>query len=102
SIGTAVYRRLLAGDALPDGVPPEAAASARDTLGGAVAAADGLPGATAEPLLAVAREAFVQGMQVATVLLAVLLAAVAATTGVLPHRPARPQRRADPRHRAPR
>ncbi|MFC7742548.1 hypothetical protein ACFQXA_18775 [Nocardiopsis composta] len=41
SIGTAVYRRLLAGDALPDGVPPEAAASARDTLGGAVAAADG-------------------------------------------------------------
>ncbi|GAA1089615.1 MFS transporter [Nocardiopsis composta] len=83
SIGTAVYRRLLAGDALPDGVPPEAAASARDTLGGAVAAADGLPGATAEPLLAVAREAFVQGMQVATVLLAVLLAAVAATTGVL-------------------
>ena len=38
SIGTAVYRGEMA-DAVPTGVPPEAAELARDTLGGAVAAA---------------------------------------------------------------
>ena len=42
SIGTAVYRGAMA-DAMPAGVPPEAAEAARDTLGGAVAAAEQLP-----------------------------------------------------------
>jgi MFS transporter, DHA2 family, multidrug resistance protein len=42
SIGTAVYRSQVTG-ALPAGVPPEAAQAARDTLGGAVAAAGQLP-----------------------------------------------------------
>ena len=42
SIGTAVYRGAMA-DAVPAGVPPEAAEAARDTLGGAVAVAEQLP-----------------------------------------------------------
>ena len=46
SIGTAVYRGQMA-DAVPAGVPPEAAEAARDTLGGAVAAAADLPAAAA-------------------------------------------------------
>ena len=42
SIGTAVYRRTL-GSTLPAGLPAEAAAAARDTLGGAVGVAAELP-----------------------------------------------------------
>src|SRR6266487_2948257 len=41
-VGTAAYRGQMA-HALPAGVPPQAAAAARDTLGGAVAAAGQLP-----------------------------------------------------------
>jgi hypothetical protein len=41
-IGTAVYRGQVA-DGVPAGVPPEAADAARDTLGGVVAVAAGLP-----------------------------------------------------------
>jgi DHA2 family multidrug resistance protein-like MFS transporter len=43
SVGTAVYRDEMA-EAVPAGVPPSAAEAARDTLGGAVAAAERLPG----------------------------------------------------------
>ena len=42
TIGTAVYREQMA-DALPAECPPEAAETARDTLGGAVAVAERLP-----------------------------------------------------------
>jgi DHA2 family multidrug resistance protein-like MFS transporter len=46
SIGVAVYRSQLAGT-LPAGVPSQAAAAARDTLGGTVAVAGHLPQGTA-------------------------------------------------------
>jgi DHA2 family multidrug resistance protein-like MFS transporter len=36
SLGAAIYRGMLGNDALPDGLSPEAAAAARDTLGGAL------------------------------------------------------------------
>jgi DHA2 family multidrug resistance protein-like MFS transporter len=78
SIGTALYRGRV-DDAVPAGVPPEAAEAARDTLGGAVAAADGLPDGLAAELLDAVREAFTQGLQVA----ALTSAAVAAATAVL-------------------
>ena len=61
SIGVAVYRRSL--DAtMPTSVPAEAIGAARDTLGGAIGAAGQLPEETGAALLAVARDAFLQGM----------------------------------------
>src|SRR5262245_31807484 len=63
-IGTAVYRNQMA-DAVPAGVPDQAAATARDTLGGAVAVAGQLPERVGAALLEVAREAFTQGLHLA-------------------------------------
>ncbi|MFD6948621.1 MFS transporter [Nocardiopsis sp. TSRI0078] len=83
SLGAAVYRRRLSGATLPEDTPPDAVEAARDTLGGAVAAAGDLAGPGGERLLTVAREAFVQGMQVTTVMLAVLLGAVTLTAALL-------------------
>jgi DHA2 family multidrug resistance protein-like MFS transporter len=64
SIGTAVYRSQLS-DNLPAGVPAAAAEAARGTLGGAVGAAQQLPGQTGQALLEVAQNAFVSGLHVA-------------------------------------
>src|SRR3712207_7140452 len=61
SIGTAVYRSEVA-NAIPDGVPFGAAEAAKDTLGGAVAAADELPDRLGAGLLVAARQAFTPGM----------------------------------------
>jgi MFS transporter, DHA2 family, multidrug resistance protein len=52
-------------EAVPAGVPPQAAEAARDSLGGAVAAAEQLPDPLAGLLLDEAREAFTQGLQLA-------------------------------------
>ncbi len=76
SIGTAVYRGALI-DAVPPGVPPIAADAARDTLGGALAAAGQLPGDSGAALVAVAREAFVQGFHIAVLTGAVMAFAIA-------------------------
>jgi DHA2 family multidrug resistance protein-like MFS transporter len=80
SIGVAVYRGQLA-DTLPAGIPSQAATIARDTLGGAVGVAARLPGESGAALLAAAREAFTQGMQLTVALSAVVAvgAAVLAT-----------------------
>lgn len=82
SIGTALYRGQVA-DAVPASVPPEAADASRDTLGGAVAAADQLPDRLAAELLDTAREAFTQGLQVAALTSAVIAAATAVMAAVL-------------------
>ena len=63
-IGTAVYRAQMA-EAVPAGVPDQAAAAAHDTLGGAVAVAGQLPERVGAALLEVAREAFTQGLHLA-------------------------------------
>ncbi|MEU1184976.1 MFS transporter [Streptomyces sp. NPDC005820] len=70
SIGTAIYRHEI---------PSSAPAPARETLGGALAVADRVPG-----LATAAREAFTSGMQGAAIAGAVLLAgaAVAATVSL--------------------
>jgi DHA2 family multidrug resistance protein-like MFS transporter len=78
SIGVAVYRTEIA-DAVPDGVPPDASGTAKDTLGGATQAVEGLPGELGQTLLDVAREAFTQGFQVA----ALVGTAVAVATAIL-------------------
>ncbi|MFI9154823.1 MFS transporter [Streptomyces sp. NPDC053367] len=68
SIGTAVYR---------SGMPGSAPDVARETLGGALAVADGVPG-----LAAAAREAFTDGMRAASLTAVVLLLAAAVLAAV--------------------
>jgi MFS transporter, DHA2 family, multidrug resistance protein len=82
SIGVAVYRGQLA-DALPAAVPAQAAAVARDTLGGAVGVAAQLPEEVGGALLAVAQAAFVRGMQLTVSLSAAVAVVVAVAATVL-------------------
>jgi DHA2 family multidrug resistance protein-like MFS transporter len=76
SIGVAIYRNGVA-QGLPAGLPAEAAAAARDTLGGAVGVAADLPEAAGAALLAAAREAFVQGMHLTSALAALVAVGIA-------------------------
>jgi DHA2 family multidrug resistance protein-like MFS transporter len=69
SIGAAVYRHEM-----PDSAPP----AAGETLGGALAVAERLPGRAGDALAAAAREAFTSGMHAAAITGAVLLAGAAA------------------------
>jgi DHA2 family multidrug resistance protein-like MFS transporter len=78
-IGVAIYRSRIA-DSLPEGVPPDALAAARDTLGAAVEVAAGLPAATGDALLRAAQGAFVEGMQIAALISVVLSIVVAVIT----------------------
>jgi MFS transporter, DHA2 family, multidrug resistance protein len=82
SIGTAVYRRVMA-DGNIVSVPPEAAEAARATLGGALAVAERLPNAAGAVLLGFAREAFTFGMQLTMIICAVAVVATAAVASVL-------------------
>ena len=76
SIGTAVYRSEVAG-AFPDGVPPDAAEAARDTLGGAVSVAGRLPDPLTADLLDAARGAFTQGLQLTAITSAAIVVGMA-------------------------
>ncbi len=82
SIGTAVYRGAMTG-AIPTGVPPDVAAAARSTLGGAVASAAELPGALRTTLLTAAREAFTRGLQLSAVISALICAALAVAVAIV-------------------
>jgi MFS transporter, DHA2 family, multidrug resistance protein len=98
TIGTAVYRSEIA-DGIPDRTPADEADAARDTLGGAVAAGDQLPGPLAGELLDAAREAFTQGVQVAALTSAVIAAATAVLVVVLlRERRARSEPDQEPQH----
>ena len=81
TIGTAVYRSQVA-DNIPGSVPPDQADTARDTLGGAVAASEGLSESLGTELLDVARDAFTQSLQVAAVVSAVLAAGTAVVAAI--------------------
>jgi DHA2 family multidrug resistance protein-like MFS transporter len=81
-VGIAVYRRQMA-HALPGGVAPQAAAAARDTLGGALAAAGQLPDQLGQALLGAARQAFTQGLHLAFAVSAAAAVAVAILAAVL-------------------
>ena len=70
SLGTAVYRANV-GDSLPSDMPAEAANAALDTLGGALAIADSLPGALADAVVAVAQLAFVDALHVVAAVAAI-------------------------------
>ena len=82
SIGVAVYRSELA-DVVPAGVPPGASEAAKDTLGGAVEAAQTLPDTLGTTLLNTAQEAFTQGLQVAALTSAAVALGAAALVAVL-------------------
>ena len=75
SLGVAIYRGALSN--LPADLPPDAAATAKDTLGGAVQVAATLPGQLGATVLDVSRGAFVQAMQAAAAISAVLAVGVA-------------------------
>lgn len=77
---TAFYRGALT---IPNGVPDEAAAQARETLAGAYAAAENLPAVQADALWRAAAHAFDSGIVTTSLIGALLVAsavAVAATT----------------------
>ncbi len=81
TLGTAVYRTQV-DDGIPAEVPPEAAETARDTLGGAVAASSELDEGLADQVLQAANEAFVQGFQVVALVSAVVAAVAAVGVAV--------------------
>jgi DHA2 family multidrug resistance protein-like MFS transporter len=76
SIGVALYRGEVAG-AIPTAVPDVAATVARDTLGGAMSVATQLPNPLGAAVVEIARDAFIQGMQVAATISAIVAVAVA-------------------------
>lgn len=82
SIGAYVYRRELSGDA-PDGVPSEAWAAARETLGGAVVESRTLSTTAAETLVTLARAAFTDELRVAAIVSAGILLVTAFLAAVL-------------------
>ena len=82
SIGVAVYRNALA-SGLPAKLSPEAAATARDTLGGAVGIAAGLPAADGAALLTIAHTAFVAGMHLATGIATVVAVGAAVLAAIM-------------------
>jgi MFS transporter, DHA2 family, multidrug resistance protein len=82
SVGTAAYRDHL-GDTLPAGVPPAAAEAARDTLGGAMAAAQALPAQLGAALQDAAAEAFTLSLHLVFAINAVLALGIAVLVAVL-------------------
>ena len=89
SIATALYRGVMGGAGL-DGVPAHAVEAARETLGGATAAAEKLPGAVGAELLGVAREAFVHSMELTVAICAVVAAATAVAAAIVFRRICKP------------
>ena len=89
SIGTAVYRRDMA-DAIPAGIPAEAADAARDTLGSALAVGARLPGQIGAELIELARAAFAHALQMSVIAAALLVTGLAVVVVVtLKHIPVR-------------
>jgi DHA2 family multidrug resistance protein-like MFS transporter len=82
SIGVAVYRGHV-GDALPAGIPADAATVAHDTLGGAVGVAAQLPAELGGAVLDAARDAFVSGMQLTSAIAAVVAVGIAVLSVVM-------------------
>jgi DHA2 family multidrug resistance protein-like MFS transporter len=83
SVGLAVYRSALVP---PGAIPPASLAAARETLGGALAVATGLPGGSGAALAATARDAFTQGLHVSGLVCAAVVAASAVLAAMLQDR----------------
>jgi MFS transporter, DHA2 family, multidrug resistance protein len=87
SLGTALYRGAMERAGAGAGVPAEAVAAARDTLGGAAAAAAQLPGEAGARLLETARASFTGALQLVAALCAVVAAVTAIVAVVMLRRP---------------
>ena len=81
TLGIAVYRTQV-DDSMPAAVPADAADAARDSIGGAVAAAGELSEPLATQLFDAASEAFTQGFQVVALISALIAAAAAIFTAI--------------------
>lgn len=81
TLGTAIYRGGVAAD-LPAGISAEAAKAAEETLSGAVTMASQLPTSLGAALLGVAHEAFIQGLQITSIIGAVVMIGLAILTVV--------------------
>jgi DHA2 family multidrug resistance protein-like MFS transporter len=102
SIGTAIYREAM-GRAGLHSVPSEALTAARETLGGATAAAQHLAAPVAAQLLTASRAAFTHSLEVTAIICAVVSALVALSAAVLLRRirpggeqQAQPRRQGEP------
>ena len=82
SLGIAVYRSQVAA-AMPPGISPEIAEAILETLGGAVAAAGQLPVQLGIALLSIAQQAFVQGLQLTSLIGAVVMVGLAILTAIM-------------------
>jgi MFS transporter, DHA2 family, multidrug resistance protein len=99
SIVTAVYRDQLS-QALPAGLRPADAETARNTLAGATHVAERLPTHLDASLLTAARDAFTHGLHVAAIVSAVLAIALAVLSAkVLRGAQTAPEAEADPQPR---
>jgi len=83
SVGTAVYRSEVA-SSVPAGIPAPAADAARDTLGGALAIAQTLPGELGATLAAAAQVAFVDALHfvAAVAVIGAVVTAIAAAVAL--------------------
>lgn len=82
SLGIAIYRGAMAAG-VPGGVPLEAAAAARDTLGAAVEVAARLPAHLGTALIDTARDAFLRGLHTSAVISTVGTLGLALLTALL-------------------
>ncbi|MBV2366989.1 MFS transporter [Streptomonospora nanhaiensis] len=82
SAGAVVYRAGMA-ESAPAGLPAEVEEAARGSVGGALAAAESLPGATAADLVAAARDAFTAAAQTSFLIAALATGAAAVLVVVL-------------------
>jgi DHA2 family multidrug resistance protein-like MFS transporter len=98
SIGTALYRAEVA-DALPAGISGEVANAARDTLGGALTIAQGLPPELGATVVAAAQIAFVDALHLVAIVAAVGAVVTAIAAAVVMWRV--PVRSDAPREEAP-
>lgn len=82
SVGVAVYRSNMDGSTT-DGLPPEAAEAAAETLPGALAVADELPSETAGPLVEQAIGFFMDGFHATALVCGVVVLVLAVVSAVL-------------------
>lgn len=82
SIGAASYRSVMTGGVL-DRIPPGAADASRATLGGAVNVAQGLGGELGPRLIATARDAFAQSLELVAAISAIIVMTMAVVAMVM-------------------
>jgi DHA2 family multidrug resistance protein-like MFS transporter len=82
SLGVAIYRSQIAA-AMPSGLAADMIEAVKDTLGGAVMVAGRLPEQIGGPLLLDAREAFILGMRLTSLIGTVFIVGLAVLTAVM-------------------